>query len=378
MDKKKLLNLIKKQEGPKLDFKIMIDLDLENSRKELAKDICAIANSKGGRGYLIIGIEDKTRSIIGLDKVKFSEEQIQQLVSSRCEPPVPISLEFIEIYGKKLAVINVYDGEQKPYQMRDNGIFYIRRGSTTDSMRKEEIVSCLQENFNLNVELCPLVRSSEKIIDKELVDKYFKTQGINIDDTNRLELMESASILFLNRDENRYMATIGGALVFSRINNIFLPHNMIKIISMSNNKDIILKGDLLSMLDASQRELKSLLPINYPVEALFEAIKNAVVFRDYTNYFREIDIIIDSTSVSVTSPGTFTKGKNINMDNFKKRNMWIYEKLIALDEAHRFNGVGNGFARMQKAFRNVGKVKFLNATEDNSFKVIFPGTKNFF
>lgn len=73
MNKKKLINLIKKQEGPKLDFKIMIDLDLENGRKELAKDICAMANSKGGRGYLVIGIEDKTRSIIGLDKVKFSE-----------------------------------------------------------------------------------------------------------------------------------------------------------------------------------------------------------------------------------------------------------------------------------------------------------------
>ena len=267
MDKKKLINLIKRQEGPKLDFKIMIDLDLENGRKELAKDICAIANSKGGRGYLIIGIEDKTRNIIGIDKVKFSEEQIQQLVSSRCEPPIPISLEFIVIYGKKLAIINIYDGEQKPYQMRDNGIFYIRRGSTTDYMRKEEIVSCLQENFNLNVELCPLIRSSEKIMDDKLVDSYFKIQGININETNRFELMESASILFLNRDENRYMATIGGALVFSKENNLFLPHNIIKIISRIDNKDIIINGDLLSMINTAQKELKLLLPVKYPLEA---------------------------------------------------------------------------------------------------------------
>lgn len=377
MDKKKLLNLIKKQEGPKLDFKIVIDLDLENGRKELAKDICAIANSKGGRGYLVIGIEDKTKNIIGLDKIRFSEEQIQQLVSSRCEPPVPISLEFIEIYGKKLAVINIYDGEQKPYQMRDNGIFYIRRGSTTDFMRKEEIVSCLQENFNLNVELCPLVRSSEKIIDNKLVDLYFKAQRIDINDLNRLELMASASILFLNRDENRYMATIGGALVFSKMNNLFLPHNMIKITSRIDNKDIIINGDLLSMLDIAQRELKLLIPLKYPLEALYEAIKNAVVFRDYTNYYRSIDIVIDSTSISITSPGTFTKGRKINADNFRKRNMWIYDKLIALDDKHRFDRAGNGFARMQKAFKNVGKVEFLNIAEDNSFKVIFPGVNKF-
>lgn len=93
----------------------------------------------------------------------FTEEQIQQIISSRIDPPVPVSLEVLQYHGKKLAVINIYDSDQKPYQTRENGVFYIRRGSTTDTMRKEEIISSLQDSLSLNIELCSIVKSDEKI-----------------------------------------------------------------------------------------------------------------------------------------------------------------------------------------------------------------------
>ena len=74
MNKKKLLSLIKQREGTKLDFKLQIDISSESGKKELAKDVCAIANSRGGRGYLIIGIEDRTKRIIGINKLKWWDE----------------------------------------------------------------------------------------------------------------------------------------------------------------------------------------------------------------------------------------------------------------------------------------------------------------
>ncbi len=100
MDEKKLANLIKKNEGLKLDFKQMIDINTESGKKELAKDVSAIANSKGGRGYIIIGIEDKIKNIVGIDNMDFTEEQIQQIISSRIDPPVPVSLEILQYHGK--------------------------------------------------------------------------------------------------------------------------------------------------------------------------------------------------------------------------------------------------------------------------------------
>ncbi len=380
MDKKKFLNLLKKSEGPKLDFKQCIEIDTDSGRKELAKDVCAIANSRGGRGYLIIGVEDKTKNILGLENIDFTEEKIQQIISSRIEPPIPVSLEFIEYENKKVAVINIYDGPQKPYQMRDNGAFYIRRGSTNDTMRKQEIASALQENLNLNVEVCPIPHSNINCIDKELVDRYFFSQGINVNDENRTELMENASIVYMDKDSGKCMATLGGLLIFSKINNVYIPHNMIKIINKTGkNSDeiIIIQGDLLTILDKSEEILREILPKRYPVDAVDEGVKNAVLYRDYTMYYKEIEIIIDTNSVAVISPGVIVQGKNQNSISYTKRNMWIYEKIIALDKKGRFIKNGTGFNRMQKAFKNKGRVNFINFTKDGEFKVIYPGVKKF-
>ncbi len=51
----------------------------------------------------------------------------------------------------------------KTISNKRNGVFYIRRGSTTDTMRKEEIISSLQDSLSLNIELCSIVKSDEKI-----------------------------------------------------------------------------------------------------------------------------------------------------------------------------------------------------------------------
>ena len=119
MDLKRISILLKRDEGTKLDYKQKIDILIESGKKELAKDVSAIANSRGGRGYIIIGVEDKTKRIIGIDAKEFKEEQIQQIISSRCEPPIPVSIDFIVYKSKNLAIITIYDGGQKPYQLRE-------------------------------------------------------------------------------------------------------------------------------------------------------------------------------------------------------------------------------------------------------------------
>ncbi|MCY6356807.1 AlbA family DNA-binding domain-containing protein [Clostridium sp. ZS2-4] len=381
MNKKKLTSLLKRQEGVKLDFKQEIDLNTESGKKEFAKDICALANSRGGRGYLIIGIEDKTKRVIGVDRLSFTEEQIQQIVSSRCDPPIPISLECIDYENKKVAVITIYQSSQKPYQFRENGAFYIRRGSTTDTMRKQELISSFQENMNLNIELTPIVKSSINSLEFKLVDKYFMLHGIDINDENRVSFMENTRMIFLDEEEKEYYATLGGLLVFSRSNYLYMPNNMIRIVNKVNkelDEIIIIQGDLLSVIDKSEEYLLKILTPYYPYRAVYEAIKNAVLYRDYTIVDKEIEVVIDYNSVRVISPGILIKNdKNGFSHNYIKRNMWIYEKLITLDDNKRFAQSGRGFTRMKKAFKKYGKVMFVNSLKENNFKVIFPGINTF-
>lgn len=380
MDKKKLMKLINKDEGTKLDFKQQLELDTESARKELAKDVCAIANSKGGRGYVIFGIEDKTKRIIGIDRSKFpDEEQLQQIISSRSEPPIPIRVDLVEVEDKILAVLTIYDGDQKPYQLRENGAFYIRRGSTTDTMRKQELVSAFHENLNLNIETCPILKSDIRSLNMRLIDQYFGSKGVEVSDENKLFLMESASIITKEKEGYRYYITLGGLLVFCDINNVYIPHNMIRIVNKVNKSlsdIIVIQGNLLHMLDECERILLEILPHNYPSYAVFEGVKNAVLYRDYTIFYKEIEVIVDFNSISVISPGDLIKGERRvqrEKSNYFKRNMWIYEKLITLDRKNRFIRSGRGFSRMKKAYKKYGKVIFINSNEYNYFKVIYPG-----
>ncbi|MBW9170250.1 putative DNA binding domain-containing protein [Clostridium estertheticum] len=380
MDLKRISILLKRDEGTKLDYKQKIDILIESGKKELAKDVSAIANSRGGRGYIIIGVEDKTKRIIGIDANEFKEEQIQQIISSRCEPPIPVSIDFIVYQSKNLAIITIYDGGQKPYQLRENGAFYIRRGSTTDTMRKEELISCLQENFNLNIETMPIMNSDINSLNFNIINKYFENKGISVNNDNRLEFMDNTGITFIERDYNKRVVTLGGLLVFSSINSIYLPHNMIKIINKINDKFdevILVQGNLLDMLDRVEEILKKIFPANYPISAVHEAVKNAILYRDYTIFYKEIEIVVNYNSVSVISPGNLLFSTEVNTHNYLKRNMWIYDKLIALDDKKRFIKSGKGFARMKKDFIKYGKVIFADSKDDNTFKSIFPGVKHF-
>lgn len=378
MDLRKIKNLLKKEESTKLDFKRKIDIYTDSGKKELAKDVCAIANSRGGRGYIIIGVEDKTKEVVGVEDENLSEEYIQQVISSRCVPPIPVAFEWVKYGGKKLGIISIFAGTQKPYQIRDNGAFYIRRGSTTDTMKKEEVVSYLSEGLSFNIEVSPIINSSTKVLNYSIIDKYFTSKGMQINNENRIEFMDAAAITYVDKDSGARMVTLGGLLVFSDINNLFLPHNMVKVINKikgPNNNVTILQGSLLSLLDSCENILKTILPASYPVNSICEAVNNAILYRDYSLHGKVIEIVISENSVIVSSPGAMLFNNNDKNHSYIKRNMWIYDKLIALDDKKRYLKTSPGFSIMKRGFKNIGRIKFINSLDENVFKVIFPGIK---
>ena len=377
MNKKKLLSLIQQREGTKLDFKLKIDITSESGKKELAKDVCAMANSKGGRGYLIIGIEDRTKRIVGINKTKsLDEEKIQQVISSRCEPPIPITVEVVDVDGIDVGIITIFDGGQKPYQIKETGAFHIRRGSITDIMRKSELVAAFEENQLLTVETCQIVNSNAEFLNMALVEKYFKSKGITINKENEKFLLESAGITYLDKRNRKARCTFGGLLVFSDNNSICIPHNAIRIINKVNgkfDKAIIINGNLLDMIDKTEKQMYTLLPKGYPIYAVMEAVKNSVMYREYSIIDKVIEVILTKNSIIIISPGQLVSKNNVFGNiSYNKRNMWIYDKLISLDEGKRFINDGNGLVRIKEAFKGKKKVKLINSTVDDCFKVILP------
>lgn len=379
MQKNKFEILLAKEESSKLDFKQELLLNTASQKKELAKDISAIANSYGGRGYIIFGIEDKRKKILGIKKDENLEEKIQQIVANRIEPPVPIRLEFIEIDKKQVAILTIFKSNQKPHQILQTGAFHIRRGSTTDIARRYEILRLFELYGMLNAEQMPVYFTSIKDINFELVYLYLKK--INLQEDIGAELLEALGIL-ARTENSEICASLGGLLVFGYHPQKFLSGASVKIILDLENLEIkIFQGNILFILDEIEDYIKWIFKdIEYPLEAIFEAIRNSLVHRDYFIQNKEISVYIGKNKIEITNPGALIEGENIKNilreKSLSKRNSWIYEKLMILDSKKRFLQSGMGLKRIQRMFISKNKVKIENNSNQNIFKVILPGVCN--
>lgn len=220
------------------------------------------------------------------------------------------------------------------------------------------------------------MKSRIEFLNMELVSKYFESKGIYINKENEKYLLESAGIIYLDTTNKIYRCTLGGLLVFSDINSICIPQNMVKIIDKSNtSKDNVISiyGNLLNIIHETENKLKNILRVGYHIEAVMEAVKNAVLYKEYSLFNKMIEIIITKKSIIILSPEQMiiknNRGKNIK---YNSRNMWIYEKLISLDKENTFTNDGFGIKRMKNAFKGKGNVQLINSAVEDCFKVILP------
>lgn len=370
MDAQKVLSILSREEGPKLDFKVKLILDTESTKKELAKDICAIANSKGGRGYMLFGIEDKTKRIIGISKDDFNEEKIQQIVSTRIEPPVPVSADLVVIDKKLIGILTIFNTDQKPHQLRENGAFYIRRGSTTDIMRKEEIASMLQENGLISSELLPVIKAYYNDLDESKIVDFLRKSGLP--DKIDFTILQSLGILSKEKDYNEYHPTLGAMLLFGKYPYYFIPHGIIKIHNKINpalSGIHISKGTIFEALEDALRFIN--LCINsrfFSMDIVEDLLGNSIIHRDYFDINNCIDIFISHKYLEIINPGSALREFS-RKDIYIRRNMWLYLKALAIDNENKYFRKNIDYSQFTK---NFGKIKYYNILSKNKFKVIIP------
>lgn len=378
MDRQKLLALLQRPEGTKLDFKEQMLLRTDSEKKELAKDVCAIANSKGGRGYIIFGVEDHTKRITGIEVTKYREEQIQQIISQRCDPPVQLTFEIMDVEKKPLGILTIYRSNQKPHQIRQTGTFYIRRGSTTDIARREEIASMLQETGLIEYERTVLSTVDIKELDEELLKDYISKLGLSTEEDGAYTLLEGMGIIGKEEDSSKLHPTMGGLLLFGRNPQAFLPHAGIRLVCNYKKREVrYFSGSISRMLEEIHDYFKGLANgSDYPVDALMDAVCNAVVHRDYYEINRETVVKVERNKIEISNPGSVTsieEYQNCTEDFYPyRRNQWLYQRLMTLDNKSFFKN-GLGIHRMQEAFSHKGKIRFINNDKRNLFKVELPG-----
>jgi predicted HTH transcriptional regulator len=373
VDAQKLKQLLMREEGEKLDFKAELHLSAENDKKELVKDVTAIANSRGGRGYIIFGVEDKTKHVLGIDPEIFMEEQIQQIIYNRSDPPVPVNLDLVQLEDKTVAVLTIFRSHHAPHQIMQTGSFYIRRGSTTDFARRSELASMMQENGLMTFETVAVNDATLEDMDLDRINSFFKSLNVSSDKPQNI-LMETFGFLSKNGSDE-YLPTIGGLLLFGINPMIYLPNCYIKINSESGSEFIT--GNIPSMLEQATLKVKELInQPEFPMEAFQEALANALIHRDYLDLSRGVNVKITDKTIEIENPGAVIGGSKVylHLKDFlpERRNAWLYQRLITIDEKRRFSKTGVGINRIRRAFDKIGPVKFVNIGKHNCFKVILP------
>ena len=136
INKKELKVLIELGEDSKTQFKLNI-----NSPDKLAQEIVAFSNAEGGR--IFIGVEDNG-DIKGLSSKDI--HRLNQMVSNvsinNISPPVNPLTEIMKIDNKKVLVIQVKKGINKPY-CTNKGIYVTKVGADKRKISQEELLENL-------------------------------------------------------------------------------------------------------------------------------------------------------------------------------------------------------------------------------------------
>ena len=368
MNSNKLYQLLKNDEGFKLDFKLQLHLDTDSEKKEFVKDVIAIANTPGGRGYIVFGIEDQTRRVVGLEEIPpHLEERIQLIIANRATPPVPVRFDLVEVKGKKVGVVTIFKSMQVPHQMIQTGAFYIRRGSTTDKANRHEIANMLQQFGMLSFENVPCRNSSLVDLDEKAICQY--CNDLKVMNPQHQLILSTMGVLASDLEKETYYPTYGGLLLFGKKPQRFIPQAVLEVNIAGNITGI--EGNIIEMLHDFMEMMKGVLPKTYPVEGLLEVVMNALIHRNYWNNGQYTQVFISKEKIIVTNPMSH---ELYGAKDYRWRvNPWLYSRLLLMQQQKNFH-LGIGLEKTKKLFESKGKVKIQSDRLEGIFEVTLPGT----
>lgn len=108
---------IRAGESSNIEFKV----ELPKKNEKYIKSIVAFANTAGGK--LIIGVDDETREVVGVDKDEVFKimDNVVNTISDMCYPQIFPNISIDTIQGKCVIVIEIYPGAGRPYYIKSLG-----------------------------------------------------------------------------------------------------------------------------------------------------------------------------------------------------------------------------------------------------------------
>jgi ATP-dependent DNA helicase RecG len=323
--------LISQNESSKLEFK-----EQPPSNEKMAALMCAFANTAGGD--LVIGVEDKTRKLIGLPELEILriEEKIAAIAAAGVSPMVFPIIRSIRYKGAVLLTVHIDMGYQKPYRVVSgalNGKVFVRVGSTTRQADGAAEETMRLRAHGLSWDALPCRECALHALDSSLIQEFielrFERRGIGKPkkaDGDWLEKMR-----FAVRCGDTIYPTNGGVALFAGDPREYIPSIGVELARFSgtSGRDFLDKqsiaGPLWKLYDeafifmrkhvgvaavrtGTARHEKSA----YPEIAFREFMINALCHRSFENQTGPVRCAIFDDVIQITNPGALPDGLELS------------------------------------------------------------------
>ena len=355
----------------------------ESFDREAVVTAGAFANTRGGSIY--IGITDRGKvvgALIGAESLK----EWANTISQSTEPRLIPEIEEQSHDGKPVVAIHIKENPLKPVSVR--GRCYRRVGSSNRVMQPHEIAELHLQSIGSSWDLTPAPGATLADLDFAKVADYIRKanesgrRNIAPGESpqtvlEKIGLVQGnkpswAAILLFGKEPQRFLsqATIHCGL-FDADEISVLDDRMVTgtlIEQINDAMEFIRKNIRVAFVMTGEPERKQVW--DYPVEALREAVINAICHRNYT-ISSSVEIRILRDSLKVWSPGRLASGITLpelfSSHASVLRNKGIAQVLYDIGWIERWGG---GIQKMRSASAEAGLPEPV-FQEDQGFSVIF-------
>jgi len=286
------------QESETVEFKRSLA-----ERKEILETISAFANTRGGRIY--VGVEENkdgsVRKVVGVEIKGREVENLGNEIKQNTDPIVYPSIEVEEIEGRPVLVLEVKESHVKPVfaKIEKTPVAYKRVGKTNQKIGAAELRRILStgKEFLWDSQVCG--EATLKDIDEEKVKGFLKKAKFE----RRLEIdasiptNEAVKRLELMKNDKPTNAAI---LLFGKTPQRFLLQSEVRCARFKGTEPLefvdmkVFGGNIIDQREDAVEFVKEHIKLHakivgtervetweYPIEAVREAITNAICHRDY-------------------------------------------------------------------------------------------------
>ena len=360
------------------------------SQKEIAKEMIAFANTKGG--VILFGVEDKCGKLVGLsyDEIQVISRELGNAANEQVRPTIYIETEVVRVEEKHFLICSVEEGKNKPYKNL-NGEIWVKQGADKRRITENsEILALFQDSGSYQPDAAGVNGTTFDDLDRYAIDEYLqKVYATTLDGFGGKAEQVLKNIHILN---HHGVPTLAGYLFFGKHPEYNCPTCMVKAVSFFGNdlagtqyrdsKEIL--GNMPQLYDKSMAFLKANLhnvqeegasfntlgKLEIAEEVLEEVVQNALVHRDLLRP-APIRLFVFDDRVEVISPGALAGGlteEDIRNGKTYQRNPYM---ATFATNALYYKGIGSGIVRILAEYPDIRLENDVNGKE---FKVTIPRT----